>query len=257
MHSSQPHSEASGSNEGASFSTPSAGNSAAASSNIRRSTLDAHRGASHDFCVCGLSLQDLEARERAMMMPPESASYDIPIDALRPHGKIGELPYSSLRRSCSRSSRRGSMSSQRSASLAGNIARRRSPSTSSISGGAAGVAAALVRSVNRSTTTNAERDPSAIRNGRSGSIARVRSRGSTSTVASGEASSNSPVLTSGAPISPMNSTSSARSGQSLPRIDDEGGRAPVIAEGEEPPSYDSAVLEKEIEEETDIRGRRR
>ncbi|CAO1628499.1 unnamed protein product [Parajaminaea phylloscopi] len=243
----------------------------------RPSTLAAHRGASHAFCVCGLSLQDLEARERAMMMPPQSATYDIPIDALRPHGKIGELPIARRRsRSRSVSTRRGSSSSQRSASLAGNIARRRSPSTSSTAPSIAGVGAALARSLSRggAAGSSCEREHSVTRrDGRSGSLARVGRRGSSSTVGSTHTMVN---YNSGAPVSRVTSTASARSGHSLARIDDDvrerneastssavRSSAPQIAEGEAPPSYDSAVFEEDEDEDEDViadtllRGRRR
>lgn len=260
----------------------------------RPSTHQLMRGASHQFCVCGLSLQDLEAREQAMMMPPQSAAYDIPIDALRPHGKIGELPALGRRRSRSRSvsTRRGSASSQRSVSLAGGLGRRRSPSASgSGSGSASGsgsgpsnIGAAVARSLSRSGAgSHNGRDASTTRDGsvagrRSGSLARVGRRGSTFTLGSTHTVS----LQGGMPVSRVTSAASARSGRSLARIDDvrestgreevprsnstqplrpQAQHGAVVLEGEEPPSYDSAVFEDdeaqgEEDGDTEQRGRR-
>lgn len=42
----------------------------------------------HDYCVCGMSLADLEAKERNFL--PRTPGYDVPINHLRPRGKIGE-----------------------------------------------------------------------------------------------------------------------------------------------------------------------
>lgn len=133
----------------------------------RPSTLKPLRGQGHEYCVCGLSLQDLEVRERAMI--PVGTNYDIPIDNLRPHGKIGELPISRTRSgSTSRSRRRSSASSQRPASLVG---RRGS--------GSSGVAGALARSLSRSGHSGRGRSPSASgADRRSGSLARSRTRDS-------------------------------------------------------------------------------
>lgn len=138
----------------------------------RPSTLKPLRGQGHEYCVCGLSLQDLEVRERAMI--PMSGNNDIPINNLRPHGKIGELPRPRTRSgSTSRSRRRSSVSSQRSISLAGG--RRGS--------GSSGVAGVLARSLSRSGVSGRGRSPSASgTDRRSGSIARSRTRES---VASG------------------------------------------------------------------------
>ncbi|WFD06820.1 hypothetical protein MVES1_002174 [Malassezia vespertilionis] len=48
------------------------------------------RGESHNLCVCGLSLADLSAAERAMLPPPDPT--DLLMDRVRHQGKIGELP---------------------------------------------------------------------------------------------------------------------------------------------------------------------
>ena len=63
-------------------------------------------GSRHDYCVCGMTLADLTARESSMI--PQRAGYDVPIDQVRNHGKIGEMPVEddvgeALRRTASRS----------------------------------------------------------------------------------------------------------------------------------------------------------
>ncbi len=47
-------------------------------------------GARHDYCVCGMTLNDLTERERSLI--PQGAEHEIPVDAMRNRGKIGELP---------------------------------------------------------------------------------------------------------------------------------------------------------------------
>lgn len=144
----------------------------------RPSTLKPVREHGHENCVCGLSLQDLEVRERAMI--PVSNNYDIPINNLRPHGKIGEMPLGRTRsRSTTRARRRSSVSSQRSVSRPGG--RRGS--------GSSGVAGALARSISRGGPSGRGRSPSIGGAGsgsggsgserRSSSIARSRTRDST------------------------------------------------------------------------------
>lgn len=240
----------------------------------RPNTAQVQRGTTHDYCVCGLSLQDLEARERALMMPPQLAAYDIPIDALRPHGKIGELPPpqsggaggsgsgggvvgSVLGRSRTRSSsrsvstRRGSSSSHRSVTLGG---KRRSPS----SGGSGATPGTLARSLSR------RRGSASAAAGPSGSSqvglvgGAAASRSSTRDSALSVSSSSSVGL---APIASGSGTSNGGRRGSSSRVNndalaDRGQQQqqrsaslapPGIAEGEAPPSYDSAVLEEDEE----------
>ncbi|CAO1619484.1 unnamed protein product [Jaminaea pallidilutea] len=232
-------------------------------SSPRPSTLLATPGTAHDYCVCGLSLQDLEARERATMMPPQSAQYDIPIDALRPHGKIGELPADANRArrrlSRSRSSRRGSSSSgQRSASLVGS--HRRNASTSSSTSTAAGsvVGATLARSVSRrdrsssvtSSTSNLQSGLSRTETRRSSTSGHSRGRGTSGIGGAGIA----PNFVGGTPVGRTGSGASHRSlslqvgdrrhRDSLSALP-ESGHPPDVGDGEAPPSYDAAVHDEE------------
>ncbi|KDN52448.1 hypothetical protein K437DRAFT_266634 [Tilletiaria anomala UBC 951] len=88
-------------------------------------------GSRHDYCVCGQTIADLTARERALI--PRMAGMTILGDHVHNRGKIGELPEPEpvgerLRRSLSRSSSR----SHRSASVTrGGAAMARSISRSS------------------------------------------------------------------------------------------------------------------------------
>lgn len=46
------------------------------------------QAAGHDHCVCGMSIADLEAKERNML--PQVEGYNVPVNEVRPHGKIGD-----------------------------------------------------------------------------------------------------------------------------------------------------------------------
>ena len=95
-------------------------------------------GTRHDYCVCGMSISDLTERERGMI--PQGPGYDVPVDQVRNHGKIGELPppdddsdtrsLRRLRRSLSRSD-----SASRSANRSSSVMRGSSSLNRSLSRG--------------------------------------------------------------------------------------------------------------------------
>lgn len=276
------HTAANGSRSGSNNAV--AGSSRAADDNPaaphRPNTAAPARGAGHEFCVCGLSLQDLEVRERALI--PLGVNHDIPIELLRPHGKIGELP---IRRSRSRStsvsttrgrSRRGSSGSgsgsrSRSGSLA-RVASRRSVSsnnngttTSNASGSRAAVL--LRRSLSRSGTngsTTRDRSASTSRRGpamgpdteyQGGSpFGRSMSRNSRLSNHTTHTSSSSTTSHHQDPPPPPTSRSVLEpSVQELPSVP---GSA-MVSPGEEPPSYAFALREEDEEAAAEEEAQRR
>ncbi|CAO1623811.1 unnamed protein product [Sympodiomycopsis kandeliae] len=229
----------------------------------RPSTAMPLRGQGHEYCVCGLSLQDLEVRERSMV--PVSGNDDIPINNLRRHGKIGEFPLSRTRsQSTTRTRRRSSVSSQRSATLAGgsssggsnNNSRQRRGSNNTI---------LLERSISRSS--GRRRNSNNSSRGRSPSIHAQHERKRSSSLA--RSRTRELEFTGGDGIVRHTSRSSSRlrnEGQQPQQQQQPSGMEPLtmVTSTDQPPSYTTIL--KEVHEEAvdtdddgevqEIRGRR-
>ncbi|PWN19621.1 hypothetical protein BCV69DRAFT_283737 [Microstroma glucosiphilum] len=242
---------------------PANGASAGPSSAPRSNTAGPRGGAEHDHCVCGLSLQDLETRERAMI--PVGANHDIPIESIRSHGKIGEiLP----RRSTSRSSRasRSESRSRGHGSASPGSRRRRSASRSTSRADTAGISSLVSRTRSRET-----RSPS-VHSGRSGSLARATTRDSFASSSTGfvggsnlngsssrtstlwaQPSSSSAGPSGGAGLVPRPPTSTMGTELDSVVLEMPGGSragSGAATPVDEPPSYD-IVLEEERAEEAE------
>ncbi|TKY90695.1 hypothetical protein EX895_000693 [Sporisorium graminicola] len=127
-----PNSDGSSSSNAAANSSGSGPNGHLSGGPNAASTATAVHGQSQLFCVCGMSLQDLSAQERALI---PSAPLDVMGGELFRHqGKIGELP----------------------PRLDSGAARRRSPSTSSSSGGIVASLRGRRRSTSSTRTAGAQ-----------------------------------------------------------------------------------------------------
>ncbi|SPO40176.1 uncharacterized protein PSFLO_05658 [Pseudozyma flocculosa] len=134
-------------------------------------------GQSHMYCVCGMSLQDLSAQERALI--PSRPIEVLDGAGFRHQGKIGELPAASAAVGGHGGGSGGGSGSSGAATTAG---RRRSPSTSSTSSSIRGVTALRARRSSSSSTTRASVGGGLGRRvsiGRSTSIVPTARRGST------------------------------------------------------------------------------
>lgn len=251
------------------------GASAGPSNGARTNTAGPRGGAEHDHCVCGLSLQDLETRERAMI--PVGANHDIPIESIRSHGKIGEiLP----RRSSSRGSRasRSESRSRGNGSASPGSRRRRSASRSTSRAETSGISSLVSR-----TRSREPRSPS-VHSGRSGSLARATTRDSFASSSTGfvggtnlnanssrtstlwaQPSSSSAGPSSSAALIPRPPTSTMGTELDSAVLEMPGGSragSGAATPVDEPPSYDIVLEEERAEgaeagaEEEEARGRR-